>query len=487
MQSTLYESLDDSARKFPQNNAIDFYGRRLSYSQLKSYADRFASLLTSLGVKKGDRVAMCVRNCPQFLFALYGSSRIGAILVPINPEYEEREISNVLSDCQPRILVCEREHDPERELTVLHTDPDSLINGGRDELLERLEAVESQKKGAEVTPDDVALVMYTSGTAKDPKGVMLTHRNVLANAQSGSAWCRKSHEDRSLAVLPFSHVLGLVESLCGSILCGSEVVILKKFSTKEACDAIEREKCTICTGVPPIFVAISRDENHDLSSLRVCFVGGASMKTQDIEAFERRVGCELLEGYGLTESAAQLTITPPRRAKHGSVGVPVPGVTFRVVDDQGSDLGSGETGELFFRGPQIMKGYWMNDKDSERALRDGWLHTEDLGYCDEEGYIYLVGRKDEIINVSGYKVLPEEVEGVLRENKKVREACATKSRDEEGREIVKAFVVSEGASERELIDWCRERIAGYKCPARIEFVDRIPKSASGKLLRREMR
>jgi len=483
---TLYDSLSESAARFPQNNAIDFYGRRLNYSQLKGYADRFASLLTSLGVKKGDRVAMHVRNCPQFLFALYGTSKAGAILVPINPEYGEREVSNVLSDCRPRILVCEG-HETERGVVVLRTDPDSLLTGGSDELLEKLETAESQKKGAEIAPDDVALVMYTSGTAKDPKGVMLTHGNVLANAQSGSKWCRKNHEDRSLAVLPFSHVLGLVESLCGSILCGSEVVILKKFSTREACDAIEREKCTICTGVPPIFMAISRDEGHDLSSLRMCFVGGASMRTQDIEAFERRVGCELLEGYGLTESAAQLTINPPGRAKHGSVGVPVPGVTFRVVDDNGSDLGPGETGELLFRGPQIMKGYWMNDHDTERALRGGWLHTGDLGYCDEEGYIHLMGRKDEIINVSGYKIIPEEVEGVLMENKKVREACAIKSHDEEGREMIKAFVVSEGVSERELIDWCRERIASYKCPARIEFVDRIPKSASGKLLRREMR
>jgi long-chain acyl-CoA synthetase len=484
---TLYESLSESAIKFPRNNAVDFYGRKFSYSQLKIYADRFASLLTSLGAKKGDRVAMCARNCPQFLFALYGSSRIGAIFVPINPEYKEREVSNVISDCQPRILVCEGAHEAERGVAVFHTDPDSLFTGGSDELLERLNAAESQKKGAEVAPDDVALIMYTSGTAKEPKGVMLTHGNVMANARSGSLWCKKNHEDRSLAVLPFSHVLGLVESLCGSILCGSEVVILKKFSTREACDAIEREKCTICTGVPPIFVALSRDENHDLSSLRACFVGGAPMKTDDIEAFEKRTGCALLEGYGLTESAAQLTINPSGKAKHGSVGVPVPGVTFRVVDDEGFDLGRDETGELLFRGPQIMKGYWRNDEETERAMMGGWLHTGDLGCYDEEDYIHIRGRKDEIISISGYKILPEEVEGVLMENEKVREACAIKSANEGGREMIKALVVSEGADEQELIDWCRNRLAYYKCPARIVFVDRIPKSASGKIIRRETR
>jgi len=480
---TLYDSLAESAKKFPENNAIDFYGKKLSYSQLKSFADRFASLLRAMQIEKGDRVAICSHNCPQFVISLYGASKIGAIFVPINPEYKEVEISNVLSDCEPEVLICEKCDVSTGKIRKIRIDP----LDEKDELFNILEKMEPDAHETKVDSNDIAVIMYTSGTASAPKGVMLTHKNVMANALSGSLWCDKSEKDRSLAALPFSHILGLVESLCGSILCGSEVVILKKFSTEDAAEAIEREKCTICTGVPPIFKALSRNNNRDLSSLRVCFVGGAPMDEQDIEAFEKRAGCELLEGYGLTESAAQLTINPPKRAKHGSVGIPIYDVSLKVMDDEGKELGAKEVGELVFKGPQIMKGYWKNEKETDKILKDGWLYTGDLGYFDDDSYIYLKGRKDEIINISGYKVLPEEIERILISNEKVREACAIGSR-EGGKDSIKAFVVlKKEASERELIEWCRSRLSSYKCPAKIEFVDALPRSASGKILRRALK
>lgn len=482
---TLYDSLAESAKKFPENNAIDFYGKKLSYSQLKSFADRFASLLRAMQIEKGDRVAICSHNCPQFVISLYGASKIGAISVPINPEYKEREILNVLSDCGAKLLICEDCDLPVEKVRKIHIKADPLNR--EDELFNILKKMEPDVRETKVDDDDVALIMYTSGTASAPKGVVLTHKNVMANALSGSLWCNKSEKDRSLAALPFSHILGLVESLCGSILCGSEVVILKKFSTEDATEAIEREKCTICTGVPPIFKALSRNNNRDLSSLRVCFVGGAPMDEQDIEAFEKRAGCELLEGYGLTESAAQLTINPPKRAKHGSVGIPIYDVSFKIIGEDGKELGAKEVGELVFKGPQIMKGYWKNEKETDKILKDGWLYTGDLGYFDDDNYIYLKGRKDEIINISGYKVLPEEIESILISNEKVREVCAIGSR-EGGKDSIKAFVVlKKEASERELIEWCRSRLSSYKCPSKIEFVDALPRSASGKILRRALK
>ncbi len=482
---TLYDSLAESAIRFPERNAIDFYGEKLSYSQLKNLADRFASLLRTMHIEKGARIAICSHNCPQFVFSLYGASKIGAISVPINPEYKEKEILNVLSDCDAKVLICENCDLPAEKVRKVNIQIDPLNK--KDELFNILENMEPDTRETNVNGDDVALIMYTSGTASAPKGVMLTHKNVMVNALSGSLWCNKSEKDRSLAVLPFSHILGLVESLCGSILCGSEVVILKKFSTEDATEAIEREKCTICTGVPPIFKAISKNNNRDLSSLRVCFVGGAHIDERDIEAFEKRAGCELLEGYGLTESAAQLTINPPKRAKHGSVGIPIYDVSFKVLGENGEELGQNEAGELVFKGPQIMKGYWRNEEETKRALKDGWLHTGDLGYFDEDSYIYLRGRKDEIINISGYKVLPEEIESTLISNEKVREACAIGS-IEEGKEIIKAFVVlKKEANERELIEWCMNRLSSYKCPSRIEFVDTLPKSASGKVIRRALK
>lgn len=319
------------------------------------------------------------------------------------------------------------------------------------------------------------MIMYSSGTSGRPKGVMLTHRNAVANALSGSIWSKKNEADVSLAALPFSHVLGLVESLCGSVLSGSEVVILKRFDRSEALKAIEREKCTILTGVPQMFRALMGDaSSYDLSSLRICFVGGAPMEEEDLQGFIKMTGCELLEGYGMTESAAQLTINPVGRRKPGSVGIPISDVSLKVIDDNERELGTGEVGELLFKGPQIMMGYWDDEERTRRTIVDGWLHTGDIGYFDDEGYVYIKGRKDRQIKVSGYVVLPQEIEMVLMKNPKIAQAKVIASEDIKKGHAIKALVVlREEASAREIMDWCRNKLADYKCPEEIEFVSAI--------------
>jgi long-chain acyl-CoA synthetase len=472
---TLYESLQLSAAKYPERCAIDFYGKKIGYSELKIMADGFASMLSKRGIGKGSRVAMCMHNCPQFVFSLYGTSKAGAIAVPINPLLKKDELSNILNDCKPELVLTENDV-PWRSVKV---NADSFIDETEDEVLKEIK----NRYGSDNVRSDPALIMYSSGTSGRPKGAMLTHRNVIANALSGSVWSKKNETDVSLAALPFSHVLGLVESLCGSVLSGSEMVILKRFDTHEALKAIEREKCTILTGVPQMIRALIRDApSYDLSSLRICFVGGAPMGEEDLQGFIKMTGCELLEGYGMTESAAQLTINPADRRKPGSVGIPIPDVSLKVIDDNGMELGTNEIGELIFKGPQIMKGYWNDEERTRRTIVNGWLHTGDIGYFDDEGYVYIKGRKDRQIKVSGYAVLPQEIEKVLMKNPKIAQAKVIASEDRKKGHAIKALVVlREEASAREIMDWCRNKLADYKCPEEIEFVSAITDEDKGEV------
>ena len=489
-EKTLYGTLQEICRTHGERTALIFGEDSLRYRELKEFADRFA-VLASEHLRTGDRMVILMRNCPQFVFTLYGALKAGALVVPVSHLMKKDEIENIINDCDPGLVVCERSSQhlvSGREMYT--TDPLDFLERDREDLMGVLSGMDPLE--VEDREGKNGLLMYTSGTTDRPKGVVLTHRNVIVNGVGGGLWTRKDDRDVSLCALPLSHILGLVEGLFGSIVTGSTMVVLPQFSSEAALRSIENHGCTIMTGVPPMFKAIAKNaKGYDLSSLRVCFSGGAPLDERDAEEFSRATGCPLIEGYGLTESTAQLTINPVERPKKGSAGIPIFDVHTKVISlESGRELGRNEEGELCFRGPQVMDEYWRDPERTKKTLSGGWLHTGDTGYMDKEGYIFITGRVDDIINISGYKVNPEEVERVIMKNRAIKECSVVGVKDFYGKERVKAFVVLKedmGMDEKSIKMACREKLADYKCPHIFEFSDSLPKSAGGKVLRRSLR
>nr|BCX00176.1 MAG: long-chain-fatty-acid--CoA ligase [Bacteroidota bacterium] len=521
----LWKFLEESARKYPAHTALIFFGKRIAYGELWEAVERFAHALEQLGVRKGDRVALMLPNSPQFVIAFYGALRIGATVVGLNPLYTARELAFMLNDSLASTLVVLRPMFPRYREVADSTPVQRVIVTGVEDYLpwpkNWLYPLKARREGSwvEVSPtatihlfrsvlerhpprpssvsidprEDVALLLYTGGTTGTPKAAMLTHFNLVANCLQVKSWMPSLQEGREViqGVLPFFHSYGLTAVLNLGMAIAATVVLQPRFVLEEVLKSTQRYRVTLFPGVPTMYVAINTSElsrRYNLRSVRLCISGAAPLPVEVAQQFERITGARLVEGYGLSE-ASPVTHTNPLfgQRKFGSIGIPLPDVDAQIVDEEGKPLPPGEVGELIVRGPNVMKGYWNRPEETARALRDGWLYTGDMARMDEEGYFYIVDRKKDMIIVGGFNVFPREVEEVLFEHPKIKEAVVVGVPDPYHGEIVKAYVVlrsGEQATEQEIIEFCRERLASYKVPRQVEFRADLPKSMVGKVLRR---
>jgi long-chain acyl-CoA synthetase len=515
--------------RFPNIPAVYFYGHRWTYRQLDRMTNRFANALIGLGVRPGDRVALLLPNCPQFVVAYFGAWKAGAVVTPVNPLYAPGEIAHHLNDAGAETLVVlsrfyPRVQDVRGETPLRRVIATEIkeymgvpirwlyallkeraagdrvaVDPGDYRWGDLLRSASDAPPSVVVEPDDLALLQYTGGTTGVPKGAMLTHRNLVANITQCHAWIQpvlREGEDKILCVLPFFHLYGIAACLHLAVLLGATMILLPRWDVKEVLKTIHRLRPTLFPGVPTMYIAINHHPDlgrYDLSSLRFCLSGAAPLPAEVQQEFERRSGCRMVQGYGMTEASPVTHLTPlvgetPLR----STGLPVPNTDVRIVDVETGQpiLPPGAEGEIIVQGPQVMKGYWRMPTETANVLRDGWLHTGDIGYMDERGFFYVVDRKKDMIISGGAKVFPREVEEVLYQHPGVREVAVVGVPDPYWGEAVKAYIVPrEGAhlEEAEIIQFCKERLAAYKVPKSVEFRDELPKTLVGKILRRALR
>lgn len=526
----LQQFLTNSSKKFPGKTAMHFMGKDITFAEFHESALKFANYLKSLGVEKGDRVAIMLPNCPQSAIAYFGILYIGGIVVQTNPLYTERELAYQMSDSGAKVIISldilySRISNVLKETKLEHV----IITGIKDYLpfpknivypfIQKKEygiIVKVEHRGMNhlyteimkvAKPDplsydfnfeeDIALLQYTGGTTGPPKGVMLTHANLISNTQMCNAWLYKCEEGEEtvMGILPFFHVYGMTTVLLLSVMLGNKMVLLPKFDFETALKTIDKQKPTLFPGAPTIYIGLLNHPNlskYDLSSIKACISGSAALPVELQEEFERVTGGKLVEGYGLTETSpvAIANFVWEDRRVSGSIGVPWPDTDARIVGPESIEpLKNGEVGEIAVSGPQVMKGYWNRPDDTRETFRDGWLLTGDLGYMDDEGHFYVVDRKKDMIIASGFNIYPREIEEILYEHPSIQECVVAGVPDPYRGETVKAYVVlkeDKQVTEEELDKFCREHLASYKIPRKYEFRKELPKTAVGKILRRTL-
>jgi long-chain acyl-CoA synthetase len=516
-----------AARAHPDRASILYFGDTLTTKQVDEITDALAAGLADLGFRRGDRLAVYLQNVPQFVLAMIATWKAGGTMVSINPMNKSRELEYLLNDSGATVLVTldSLYEEVARDLvdsgktavrTVITTNELDYVSGEPPELLRAsrkrtglptvdflgLVAGNEGKSvpAPELRPDDVAFLTYTSGTTGPPKGAMNTHANVVFNSQAYREWMSLTPDDVVLAVAPLFHITGLIAGITVALLVPMPIVLGFRFDGPTVLDLIEKHRPTFTVGALTVFIALMNDpsvNDRDLSSLQKIYGGGAPIAPSIADRFEEQFGVYIHNIYGLTETTSPSHGVPfgsraPVDPTSGalSVGVPIMDTYVRVIDENGDDVKPGEIGEFVTSGPQVVTGYWNKPEETEHALPGGALHTGDVGFMDADGWFYVVDRKKDQINASGYKVWPREVEDVLYEHPAVREAAVIGVADEYRGETVKAFVSLRPGAETspdELIAFCKERMAAYKYPRQIELVDELPKTVTGKILRRELR
>lgn len=527
----LQSYLTEAASLYGERAAIHFMGKEIGYNELYESALTFAGYLKTLGINKGDRVAIMLPNTPQSVIAYYGILYAGGVVVQTNPLYMEREIEYQMKDSGAKVILTLDILYPRVSKAMKNTDlehiivtaikeylpfPKNLIypfiqkkqygivvkveHSGRNHLF--TEIMKTAK--GEVVPqeefdfeNDLALLQYTGGTTGFPKGVMLTHKNLVANASMCDAWlykCKKG-EEKMLGILPFFHVYGMTAVLILSVMQGYKMILLPKFDAETTLKTIHKQKPTLFPGAPTIYIGLLNHpelKKYDLSSIDSCLSGSAPLPVEVQQQFEEVTGGKLVEGYGLTESSpvTHSNFLWDKERIKGSIGVPWPGTDSAVFSmETGEPLPPNEMGEIVVKGPQVMKGYWNRPEETEQTLKDGWLLTGDIGYMDEKGYFYVVDRKKDMIIAGGFNIYPREIEEVLYEHPAIQEVVAAGVPDPYRGETVKAYVVlkeGESLTEEELNEYSRKYLAAYKVPRIYEFRKELPKTAVGKILRRSL-
>jgi long-chain acyl-CoA synthetase len=524
----LHRFLEAAADNVPKHTATVFYGSKLTYQQLERQANQFAHALHGLRVRPGDRVMIVLPNMPQMIIAYYGVLKIGGVVVLPNPDADAAAVIGQLKQTGAQVLVTLREFgalaravQEQVPLTLIFADLREAVAAHVHSQLEarwqkaglgEVEKADRTYGGllmrrlmmdaartppqVEVTSDDLAAVLYTSGTTDEPKGVCLTHRNLVANALQTRHWIPdlRYGAETFLSVIPLSHSYGMTSAMNVPIALGATMVLLPVFELQQVLQHIKRYKPTIFPGVPSIYMAINGAPNvraYGLASIKACISGAAPLPVEVQEAFEKLTRGRLVEGYGLTEASPVTHANPLDGVrKVGSIGIPLPNTDAKIVDLlTGKDLPPGQVGELVVKGPQVMPGYWAEEDraQAESVLRDGWLYTGDVALMDSDGYFQIISRKRDTILAGHYSVYPRDVEEVLYENSKVMEVAVVGVPSKQGGQRVKAFVVPRpgtNLSKEELLDLCRRRLAEYAVPWDIEFRQELPKSFVGKVLRR---
>ena len=499
---TLLDLLTESAGRVPERPAFVFRDRRVSYAELQQTALRLAGRLMAMGVRRADRVIMMLPNVPEFGVAYFGILAAGGTVVPLNPLLKAEEVRYALEDSgatamlglqvsSPLLEAAQRDLARRIPLLVLDAvpaspealDPDTVEPSGRTAGgdLPRLDA------------QDVAACLYTSGTTGRPKGALLTHSNLLANVQSFHEVLRVGEGEVFLAVLPLFHAYGGTVLLLEPLSVGATIVLEPRFVPELVLRAIAEHRVGFFAGVPSMYAVLASlpRPSLDFSAWRVCISGGAPLPAAVLEAFEAKYGVRIHEGYGPTECAPVLTVNPPGgMRKVGSVGPALPRVEMRIVDEQGNPLPQGAVGEIAARGPNVMQGYLNRPDETAEVLRDGWYHTGDLGRVDQDGYYYVVDRKKDLILVGGLNVYPREVELILADHPAVAEAVVIGIPDPVRGEVPRGLVILKDGQQvgaRELLHWCRQRLANYKVPRTISIVAELPRTATGKVLKSALR
>jgi len=464
----------------------------LTYAQLRDSARRAASLLTSLGVTPGDRVALMLPNVAAFPIAFYGALGAGAVVVPMNPLLKRREVAYYLSDSGAKAVFAWHEAAVEAGKGAAGTGTQVLPVGTPD-MRGLLTGPAPAPPAAEQPGGGTAVILYTSGTTGRPKGAELTHANLTRNAElTAATMLNAGPGDVTMGCLPLFHVFGLTCALNATIAAGGSLTLLPRFDPGKALEIVGRDHVTIFQGVPTMYAAMLHHRSSaDTSYLRTCISGGASMPLEIMRGFEQAFGCMILEAYGLSETSPVASFNhPDRERKPGSIGTPLEGVEMRAVDGDGASVPAGEVGEIAIRGPNVMKGYWGKPGATAEAIPDGWFRTGDLARVDEDGYFFIVGRQKELIIRGGYNVYPREIEEALHEHQAVAEVAVIGIPHAElGEEVGAAVTLKPGtaATPAELRAFARERVAAYKYPRHVWLVGELPKGPTGKILHHEVK
>ena len=488
------ERLSDSAAARPTHVAIKVDDTELSYTALDESAARVAGLLRAKGVQPGDRVGIMLPNVAHFAACYYGALRAGATIVPMNPLLKDREVAFYLGDSDAHALLAWHQFADAAHAGAEQARSECVLvePGEFETLLERCEPAH------EIVPreaDDTAVILYTSGTTGKPKGAELTHGNILRNVEITVGLFRLHERAVMLGALPFFHAFGQTCALNSSVSVGARLTLIPRFEAGKALEILERDQVTVFAGVPTMYAAMLHHPNArrtDTASLEICVSGGAAMPAEVMRSFEDRFGCQILEGYGLSETSPVATFNrPDRPRKPGSIGVPIDGVEIRLIDNHGGDVPPGDVGEIVIRGHNVMKGYWRRpDATAEAIDRAGWFKTGDLARADEDGYLFIVDRKKELVIRGGFNVYPREIEEVIYEHPDVREAAVIGiPHPELGEEVAAAIALKAGAESTpaDLRDFVKQRVAAYKYPRHVWLLDELPKGPTGKLLKREIK
>jgi acyl-CoA synthetase (AMP-forming)/AMP-acid ligase II len=516
------EYIREWARLTPGRIALTFYGRDVTYRELNGLIDRTAWGLVDLGIKKGDRVAVHMENCPQFVIAYFAAQRAGGVTVPVNPMFKGPELEHELNDAGAEILISIDSLYGEVEKVRNRTRLKSVVLTSLEDFLPAEPALpppEEPKERKQVFADtidlmqlmdksqdspvcnvndlksELALLQYTGGTTGTPKGAMISHHALASAAVGAARWYHHREDDVFLGVTPFFHVMGQVTQLCDALVSGARVIILSRFVPDVVAQAITLYRCSYWAGATTMVIALLNLRNlgdYDFSSFRCIVTGGATISAElQRKLKELAPDAAIVEGYGLSETASQGgACTPLYQHRPGFVGIPQIGVDMKIVDQEtGQELGPDEEGEIAIRAEAMMLGYWNRPDETVQMLRDGWLHTGDIGLMDESGYIKFLGRTRELIKCSGFSVFPAEVEDLLYRHESVREVAVIGVSDAYRGESPKAFIIPkeeyEGkVTEAEILEWCKDNMAAYKRPRFIEFKKELPKSSAGKILKR---
>ena len=497
----LYKLLEDAAEQHPDNSAIIFLDKRITYQKVKDNADRLAAGFLSLGFQRGDGVGVMLPNGPHFVFVYFAFLKIGVTIIPISIHYKAEEIHHRIEDSESKGIVYWQgyRHRVHEGVEGLEQCSKFIVLGeqvesGEIELTYLTEKNKPIEETVDVDPDENALIVYTAGTTGRPKGACLTHKNILSNINAVHQAVPVSSNDTGICVLPLSHPLGHSFIMGSFFKAGASLVLMTSFDAHSVISTILREKATYFFGVPFMFREMADlpvEAGEDISSLKYCISSGDSLSREVIDKFEGRFNTIILKAYGLTEASPIVSINDPRgELNAGSVGLPLPGVEMRIVDEDDQEVFPGEVGEIIVRGPNVMKGYLNKPKATEEVLRDGWLRTGDFAKLDENGYGFIVVRKKSVIVKSGFNVYPREVEKFLQGHSKIKEIVIIGLPDpKHGEDIHACIVLQDGktADEKEIINYSLERMAAYKCPRSVHFFSSLPKGPTGRILRDQVK
>lgn len=502
MSLNLAMVLETGAASHPGRTAILSNGHKLTYAQLDMAANACAAGLAQMGVRASDKVALLLPNVTEFVIAYFGTLKLGGCVVPLNTLLKASEIAYQLEDADATTLIADAALLPEVQSAVwsVETCTHCIVLGptaplGWHSWAELMNQEALTFNMLQSSSDDTAVILYTSGISGHPKGAELSHFNVFFNAAiTADRLSRLTADDVCLAVLPLFHAMGHTCIMLATLYAGGTLVLLPRFEPDMVLQAIQRERVTVLVGVPTLFWYLSHypgAEKYDWSSLRLCVSGGAALSIDVFQRFAERYGLPIYEGYGLSETSPVATFNPlDRPPRPGSIGLPIYGVQLRIVDENDQEVPPGKVGEITIRGHNVMKGYYKRPGATEEAMRNGWFHSGDLGRADTDGYLYVVDRKKDLIIRGGLNVYPREVEDVLLAHPAVAEAAVVGVPDEVMGEEIKAFVVleaDEAVDAEDLIEYASKRLAAYKYPRSIVFCTKLPRDATGKLLKRRLK